>query len=100
MRGRTSYRHNYPGQDDHQALDAKVAAGLLDTVDRLSGRSLRYSFASILATDLGLPATTRARLTGHSDAGFTLKVYARDGRDEAAVVEDVPARASAAHVGV
>ncbi len=45
--------------------------------------SLRHSFASMLATDLELPATTLARLTGHADAGFTLRVYARDGRDEA-----------------
>ncbi len=53
----------------------------------------------MLATDLELPATTLARLTGHTDAGFTLKVYARDGRDEAAVVEDVLARASGAGIG-
>ena len=37
-------------------------------------------------------------LTGHADAGFTLRVYARDGRDEATVVEDVLARASAAGI--
>jgi len=67
--------------------------------DRLSWRSLRHSFASMLATDLEVPATTLARLTGHSDAGFTLRVYARDGRDEAAVVEDVLARAAGAKVG-
>jgi hypothetical protein len=53
----------------------------------------------MLATDLELPATTLARVTGHSDAGFTLRVYARDGRDTAAVVEDVLARAAEAHVG-
>ena len=46
----------------------------------------------MLATDLELPATTLAELVGHSDAGFTLKVYARDGRDQAAVVKDVLAR--------
>jgi hypothetical protein len=32
----------------------------------------------------------------NSDAGFTLRVYARDGRDRATVVEDVLARAQAA----
>jgi hypothetical protein len=53
----------------------------------------------MLATDLELPATTLARLTGHADAGFTLRVYARDGRDEAALVEDVLARAAGAKVG-
>ena len=53
----------------------------------------------MLATDLELPATTLARLTGHSDAGFTLKVYARDGRDEGALVEHVLARAAEARVG-
>ena len=45
-----------------------------------------------------LPATTLARLTGHADAGFTLRVYARDGRDDAALVEDVLTRASGAGV--
>lgn len=59
----------------------------------------QHSFASILATDLELPATTLARLTGHSDAGFTLKVYAKDGRDEAAVVSDLLERASTAGIG-
>ena len=64
-------------------------------------RTVRAGLATAEMLESGeLPATTLARLTGHSDAGFTLKVYARDGRDEAAVVEDVLARASAAHVGV
>jgi integrase len=80
--------------------DAKEAAGLDGTEDRLSWHSLRHSFASLLATDLELPATTLARLTGHADAGFTLRVYARDGRDEATMVEDVLARAAGAKVGV
>jgi len=66
-----------------------VQPGLDGTEDRLSWHSLRHSFASLLATDLELPATTLARLTGHADAGFTLRVYARDGRDEPAVVKDV-----------
>jgi integrase len=78
---------------------AKEAAGLNGSEERLSWHSLRHSFASMLATDLELPATTLARLTGHADAGFTLKVYARDGRDEAAVVDDVLNRASAAGIG-
>ena len=76
-----------------RALDAaKVAAGLDETEDRLSWHSLRHSFASLLATDLDLPATTLAEIVGHADAGFTLKVYARDGRDTATVVADVLAR--------
>jgi integrase len=79
--------------------DAKTRAGLDDTADRLSWHSLRHSFASLLATDLELPATTLARLTGHADAGFTLRVYARDGRDETAVVADVLDRAATAGVG-
>ncbi len=83
-----------------RALDeAKAAAALDGGEDRLSWHSLRHSFASMLATDLELPAPTLARLTGHADAGFTLRVYARDGRDEAVVVEDVLARASGAGVG-
>jgi integrase len=83
-----------------RALDsAKKRAKLDTTEDRLSWHSLRHSFASMLATDLALPATTLAELIGHADAGFTLRVYARDGRDTAAVVEDVLARASGAGVG-
>jgi integrase len=79
--------------------DAKEGVGLDGTEDRLSWHSLRHSFASLLATDLELPATTLAELVGHADAGFTLRLYARDGRDPAAVVEDVLARAAEAHVG-
>jgi integrase len=79
--------------------DAKTAAGLDATADRLSWHALRHSFASLLATDLALPATTLALLIGHADAGFTLRVYARDGREQAAVVEDVLARASGAGIG-
>lgn len=82
-----------------RALDAaKETAGLAGTTDRLSWHSLRHSFVSMLATDIELPATTLARLTGHADAGFTLRVYARDARDEATVVEDVLARAAGAGV--
>ena len=65
----------------------------------LSRHSLRHSFASMLATDLDVPGTTLARLTGHADAGFTLKMYAGDGRDDAAVAADVLRRAAAAKVG-
>jgi integrase len=79
--------------------DAKRQAKLAATEERLSWHSLRHSFASMLATDLELPATTLARLTRHADAGFTLRVYARDSRDERAVVEDVLARASGARIG-
>jgi hypothetical protein len=53
----------------------------------------------MLATDLELPATTLAELIGHADAGFTLRVYARDARDPAAVAKDVLARAAGAGVG-
>jgi integrase len=79
--------------------DAKTAAGMGETKERLSWHSLRHSFASMLATDLELPATTLAELVGHADAGFTLRVYARDGRNTAAVIEDVLARAAEARVG-
>ena len=78
---------------------AKVAAGLDGTEGRLSWHSLRHSYASMLATDLELPATTLARIIGHADAGFSLKVYAKDARDESAVVTDVLARASSAGIG-
>ena len=63
-----------------RALDAaKTAAGLADTDGRLSIHALRHSYCSTLATG-GLPATTLPRVTGHSDPGFTYRVYARDGR--------------------
>jgi integrase len=83
-----------------RALDAaKTAAGIDSGDERQSWHSLRHSYASMLATDLELPATTLARLTGRADAGFTLKVYANDGRDEQAVVADVLKRAASARIG-
>ena len=69
------------------------------TEERLSWHSLRHSYASSLATDLDLAATSLARATGHSDAGFTLRVYAKDARDEAAFVSDVLNRAASAGIG-
>ena len=53
----------------------------------------------MLATELELPATTLAAVIGHADPGFTLRVYARDGRDPAAVVSNVLDRAAAAGIG-
>lgn len=78
---------------------AKEAAGLDGGDERLSYHSLRHSFASLLATNLELPATTLARIVGHADAGFSLRVYAKDARDESAVVSDVLQRAAAAQIG-
>jgi hypothetical protein len=53
-------------------------ANLSGGEDRLSWHSLRHSFASMLATDLELPATTLARLTDTpSLASFTLKRRAK-----------------------
>jgi integrase len=78
--------------------DAKESAGLDETEGRLSMHSLRHSWASARATG-GLAATTLARVTGHSDPGFTYRVYARDGRDEAALVADVLACAESAGFG-
>lgn len=40
-----------------------------------------------------------AMLLGHTDAGFSLKAYARDARDQDAVVADVRARAASAQIG-
>jgi len=83
-----------------RALDqAKEATGLDGTEERLSWHSLRHSFASMLASDLELPATTLARIVGHADAGFSLRVYAKDARDESAVVTEVLNRAATARVG-
>jgi hypothetical protein len=70
-----------------------------ELADWLSWQSLRHSFASMLATNLELPATTLAQLVGQADTGFTLRVYARDGRDAATVVKDVLSRARRAKVG-
>jgi integrase len=78
---------------------AKAAANIDIGAARLSMNSLRHSYASVLATDLALPATTLARVTGHTDPGFTLRVYARDSRDDAAVVADVLTRAAGAGIG-
>jgi hypothetical protein len=38
-------------------------------------------------------------VTGHSDPGFTYRVYARDARDDAALVADVLDHASEAGFG-
>jgi integrase len=92
--------HVYERNLRRELEQAKAKAKLGGGEERLSWHSLRHSFASMLATDLELPATTLARLTGHADAGFTLKVYARDRRDERAVVEDMLARAAQAAVGI
>ena len=76
-----------------RALDeAKKRAGRAATEGRLSMHALRHSYCSALAT-AGLSPTTLARITGHSDPGFTLRACARDGRDEDALVADVLARA-------
>jgi len=82
-----------------RALEAaKAAAGLDATDGRLSMHALRHSCLSALATG-GLAPTTLAGMAGHADAGFTLRVYARDARDEAAVVADVLGRAAGAGFG-
>jgi integrase len=82
-----------------RALDhAKKTVKLSDTEGRLSMHALRHGYSSALAT-AGLSPTTLARITGHADPGFTLKAYARDGRDEATVVADVLACAAEAGFG-
>lgn len=78
--------------------DAKAAAGLADTDGRLSMHALRHSCLSALATG-GLAPTTLAEVAGHADPGFTLRVYARDGRDAAQLVADVLHRAAGAGFG-
>jgi integrase len=83
-----------------RALNAAKKASKIDPGDaRLSPYSLRHSAGSVFATDLGLPPTTLARIMGHTDPGFTLRVYARDSRDDAAVVKDVMKRAKKAGFG-
>jgi integrase len=78
---------------------AKKKAGLDGGEARLSWHSLRHSFVSMLATDLDIAATTLARISGHADAGFTLRVYARDARDDAVIVKNVLDRAEGVGFG-
>jgi integrase len=77
---------------------AKVAAGLDKTEGRLSSHYLRYAFASAMATELQVASTTLAKIVGHEDAGFTLRLYAKDARDDAALTADVLDRAARAWV--
>jgi hypothetical protein len=74
--------------------DLFVGPAVRHTIENLS-----HSFASMLATDLELPATTLARIVGHADAGFSLRIYAKDARDESTVVTHVLNRAATARIG-
>jgi hypothetical protein len=47
---------------------------------------------------LEVPSTTLARIIGHADAGFTLKLYARDARNDATIAADMLARAKRAGI--
>jgi integrase len=78
---------------------AKKAAKLENVEGRLSLHSLRHSFASYLVTELELAPTTVAEILGHADPSTTLRLYARDARDESAIVEDVLARAAGGRAG-
>lgn len=78
---------------------AKRVAGLDGLEARLSWHALRHSYASVLAASLDVSPATLAALVGHADAGFTLRVYARDPRPTAEIVADVLARAKRAGVG-
>ena len=79
---------------------AKRRAGLgVGEDERRSWHVLRHSCGSFLTTELGLPPTTVARIMGHTDPAFTLRVYARDVRDEQAVTADLLRRAAEAGVG-
>jgi hypothetical protein len=46
-----------------------------------------------------MPDTTLARIAGHANPGVTMRLYARDRRDQGRVNEDVLARAAAAGFG-
>src|SRR5262249_27423833 len=79
---------------------AKERAGIEEGDDeRLSWHSLRHSCGSYLTTELGLPPTTVAKIMGHTDPAFTMRVYARDVRDGQAAVADLLNRAAEAGVG-
>ena len=84
-----------------RSLEAAVAKAGIEVADgeRLSWHALRHAAISHFE-QLGVPLTTLAAIAGHADAGFTLKVYARDPRDAESMTADVLARAEAAGVGV
>ncbi len=75
-----------------RATDELVRLTLLDGHEALRNRRRRRLL-------LELAPTTVALLTGHKDAGFTYRVYAKDGRDTATVVQDVLVRAASAGIG-
>ena len=51
---------------------------------------------SYIVTELEVAPTTAAEILGHADPSTTLRLYARDARDDATVVEDVLARVAGA----
>jgi integrase len=75
------------------------AAGLDGLDDRLSMHALRHSFLSHAATTMEVPDTTLARIAGHANPAVTMRLHARDRRDQERVNEDVLARAAAAGFG-
>jgi integrase len=80
-----------------RALDYAKREAKLDTLDdRLSMHALRHSFLSLAATTLDVPDTTLARMAGHANPAITMRLYARDRRDQDRVNEDVLARAAQA----
>jgi integrase len=88
-------RHVAPEHLRRALAAAKTTAKLAAVEGRLSLHSLRHSFASYLVTELELAPTTVADVMGHADPSTTLRLYARDARDEAAVVSDVLGRVAA-----
>ena len=46
--------------------------------ERLSAHSMRHTYTSHLIVGLELDAATTSKLTGHSDPGVTMRVYAGD----------------------
>jgi len=82
-----------------RALAKAVEEAELETGERrLSMHSLRHSYASELARVV--PATTLARVIGHTDPAFTLRQYAPDSRDGSVIAEEVGSLADAAGFGV
>jgi integrase len=72
-----------------RALEAAKAKAELDQhEDRVSLHALRHSFLSHAATMLDVPDTTLARMAGHANPAITMRLYARDRRDQERVNED------------
>ena len=80
-----------------RALDQAMTKAKLTIPEgeRLSWHALRHSHGWVLHS-VRTPVATIAAVLGHTDPSFTMRAYVRDGREAAAIVDDVLARIAAA----